>query len=60
MRVLKYYKVNKNKVFYCKALGCETIKNTKKLFWYKNVPIETSMEIFNVEQILWKFPIYFN
>ena len=43
MRVLKYYadnkaqletwnKVNENKVLYCRALRCETIKNNKKSF----------------------------
>ena len=42
MRVLKYdvenktlletwHKVNENKVLYCKALRCETIKNNKKV-----------------------------
>ena len=42
MRVLKYYvenkaqletwnKVNENKVLYCKALRCKTIKNNNKI-----------------------------
>ena len=29
-------KVNENKVLYCKALRCETIKNNKKLLRPKN------------------------
>ena len=39
--------------FFLKFVSCAII-------WYKNVPLETSMESFVGKPMLWKFDLYFN
>ena len=40
-------------IFFLKFVSCVII-------WHKNVSLETSIESFKVEPILWKFDLYFN
>ena len=46
-------RVGNKSTFLLKFVSCVII-------WYKNVPLEASMESFTGEQLLWKFALYFN